>query len=613
MAKGQAKAKPVGEAVEEAMPDAETVEGQVEGYASSIEMIDKTAEREKTGEQKRTVRSVIPNYWHPDLPKKTTVGFPNAGVDCYRNVVFQMILHMPIFYNWLVWYKRHHAPEGHVCKLSDGTECRLCQLYEIARGYWIDESKSWMPTFKSFTHSLLHGWKPAGTDSEQDPAEYFEILYTAIQESTKPLMRGDLEDIFEVEIITAVRCNGDKPCNPTYTPRQQRFMMINLSGEEGDKLPEKPTLSDIIQQHFDYEDNLNACAECGGQKTTTEQIGSFPEILLVQLNRTSMSGKKIDTHVYLSEQLNIETRFMDERWGNNRKVISYKLTSVVLHHGSGVTRGHYSIGIKGKGDKWSKANDTQILNWDPEGPGGNPVHLDTGYLFTYRRLPTDDPRVQITEGESVLDPNAMQVDSGAAFDDGGVFEGFDSAAYPSVFEDSEPELASNILGDPKALGKLLDVMIPKVVDSYIARSANARHKEWEKWTNEWEKKRGAVQGPKTSAIGSDIGTGDAGDIVDWDKQRGRLQITLTTDSGKGAKVLDLEVQGMHYNKLQGTKRAMVEGDDEGEVEKPKKKAGMYSGLLKKVQGKAKEFEAGDNGKAKGKPKAKPKGKPKGKK
>lgn len=108
-----------------------------------------------------------------------------------------MILHMPVFYNWLIWYKDHHAPKGHVClrgSSEDGpSACPVCQLAEIAQGYWAGKTatESWMPTFEALTHSLLQGWKPAGVDSEQDPAEYFDVLYAAIKNSTKPMMYVD--------------------------------------------------------------------------------------------------------------------------------------------------------------------------------------------------------------------------------------------------------------------------------------------------------------------------------------------------------------------------------------------------------------------------------------
>lgn len=398
-----------------------------------------------------------------------------------------------------------------------------------------------------------------------------------------------MEDMLEVEIIMARRCTGEKPCKPTYAPTRHRFMMINLSGEEGDKLPEKPTLSDIIDNHFDHEDDLGACAECGGNRTAKDQIGNFPELLLVQLNRTSMMGKKINTHVYLTEQLNIETRFMDERWGNQRKVVQYKLTSVVLHHGKDVTRGHYSIGVKGKGDEWSMANDQQILDWVPEGPGGNPNHLATGYLFTYRRLPTnDEAETQNPQKEGTPEDDDSEVSS-------------DSDSGPP--KDPVPESGSNVF-DPKELGKLLDVMVPKVVDSYIARSADARRKEWEKWANGWGKKRekaDTAQAAKTSTsaidstIDSDIGTASNGDIVDWAKKRGRLQITLTEDAGKGARVLDLEVQGLHYNRLKrkkGEKADEADEADEAEEEEVKEKESTFNKFKKKVQGKAKDYGDG---------------------
>ncbi|KAJ5836171.1 Peptidase C19 ubiquitin carboxyl-terminal hydrolase 2 [Penicillium robsamsonii] len=564
----------------------EQVERHVEGEEvySDKEVKDKTEKRTKSGEDKRTLRPLIPTYWHPDLPDKTTVGFPNGGVDCYRNAVFQMILHMPIFYNWLIWYKEHHAPEGHVCKLGiseDGpTECQVCQLATIAQGYWAGETKSWKPAFRSLTRLLLRGWKPAGTDSEQDPAEYFDVLYNAIKNSTKPMMQGDLEDMFQVEIIMAMKCAGANPCEPRYIPRQQLFMMINLSGEEGDELPVKPTLADIIAQHFDHQDDYGACEQCGGTRTSTDHIGSFPELLLVQLNRTSAMGEKISTHVYLSEDLDIETRFMDERWGNERKVIQYKLTSMVLHHGRDVTQGHYSMGVKGKGDEWVKANDLEITDWIPEGPGCNPNHLPTGYLFTYRRLPTND-KVQ-TEGEAAKggrtpEPEDMQVDSNFFAD----------------FVSGLPEV-DDIPSRSEGLVRVLDVVIPKVLDTYIACTAESRRKEFEKWADEWEKKRGVKRGiQETSAIGPDIG--DNEEILNWTKERGRLEITLTGDKGKGAKLLDLEVQGMHFNRLKNNKRER----EEEEVDREKEKT--FSKIFNKVKGKAKNYdETGGNGKKKSK-------------
>ncbi|KAJ5959044.1 Peptidase C19 ubiquitin carboxyl-terminal hydrolase 2 [Penicillium vulpinum] len=563
----------------------EQVEEQQEA-ASDKEVKDSTEPREKTANESRTVRTTIPKYWHPDLPDRPTVGFGNRDVDCYRNVTFHLILNVPVFYNWLIWYKEHHAPKGHICNLGSSDEgdpmkCLVCELAEIAQGYWSGKIGSWMDNFVSLGDTLLHSWKPGGTSVEQDPAEYLEVLYNTIRDRTKLMMQGDLKDIFEVKIIEVTRCDGKSPCEPAYNPRNQLLMMISLSGEEGDVLPEKPTLSDIIQRHFDHEDDYDACTTCGGMRTSKEQIGSFPELLLVQLNRADTKGKKIRTHVYLSEELDIETRFIDERWGNKRKIIQYKLTSVILHSGD-PTHGHYCIGVKGKGDKWYLLNDEhKIQKWQPEGPGSDPIHLSTCYIFAYRRLPTGDE-------VPTPDYDAMQIDSGSVFDKN-LFPGFD---FDSGSLKPVSELDPNAWGNAKELGKFLNMMIPKVVDVYIARSENARHKEFKGWIDEWEKKKG-VKGVETSAIGPDIA-----DIVNWTKERGRLEITLTGDGGKGSKLLDLEVQGMHYNRLKGKKRAREEDEGDKEKEKGKGKGkGMFSNLKKKVRDKAKEFENG-NGKAK---------------
>jgi hypothetical protein len=137
---------------------------------------------------------------------------------------------------------------------------------------------------------------------------------------------------------------------------------------------------------------------------------------------------------------------------------------------------------------------------------------------------------------------------------------------PDLFTDSDFRY------DVKCLEQLLDAMIPKAIDTYIARTADLRRKEFEKWANEWEK-------------GGDQGTDK--EIVNWTKERGRLEITLTGDRGKGSKLLDLEVQGMHFNRLKKNKRPR---EEEEEVEKEGEKEKTFGRIMRKVKGKAKEYE-----------------------
>ncbi|KAI2670309.1 hypothetical protein DTO013E5_6493 [Penicillium roqueforti] len=620
-----------------------------------------TAQRGRSDEEK--MRTVIPKHWHPALPNKTTVGLPNARVDCYRNVVFQMLLHMPILHNWLIWYMNHHAPRGYVCKMGeDFRRCQVCELAEVFQSYWANETRNWIYTFRYLARTILLKWKPNGENSEQDPAEYFVKVYNAIKEGIRPMMKGDFEDMFEVGIIQRRECAGENPCAPRYTPSQQPVMLLPFS--EHNTLPARPTLGDVVKQYFENVDDLGTCPDCGGKKTSNDRIGRFPELLVIQLNRANDFGQKIQTHVYLTEQLNIETRFMDERWGNERKVVRYKLTSMVLHFGQHVQSGHYMIAVKGKGGQWSMANDTQVNDWDPEGPESSLDYPATCYLFTYRRLPTED------EAEKIPDDEAIQADSGLCSDDD-VFENVDpglglppvpentvvkipentvfenSVFEKSVFgnsifgnsvfgssvpENSVPESGASVWGvDPRTLEKLLEVIIPKAVDTYIARSADARHKEWDQWSKEWAKeweKRRTAEGANTTAKGANttaeganksaICPGCDKDMVNWQKQRGRLQVTLTENQGNGEKILDLEVQGLHYNRLKRkvgkeadkaeesaiTKvikkklKSTAKGDEETETEKGKGKA------KPKVKDTAKGDEEKGKGKAKGKAKTK---------
>lgn len=293
-----------------------------------------------------------------------------------------------------------------------------------------------------------------------------------------------------------------------------------------------------------------------------EQIGSFPEILFIQLNRIGETGKIIE-HVHFSDLLTIETQFVDER-RTNREPVQYKLYAVIMHMGQTMSTGHYKVGVKSSSGHWMMANDTKVQGWDATDFLNRPDHLADAYIFAYRRLPIDEAMESLNSAPSQ--------------------RGSQDSGHRTIINTPLPDVNR---GTGESVAKLVGDMIPGILDAYIARSEETRHKEWEKWTTEWMKKIQKDQGEELKNQGTKrphSGDGEEGDNMegvemeknryDWNKTRGRLEIILTEDQGKGERVLDLEVQGMHFNRLKGqvrkstksNKPAGNEKDDDDESE-----------------------------------------------
>jgi hypothetical protein len=125
--------------------------------------------------------------------ERTLGGFANEGLQCYRNVGFQMLLHLPIFCNWLDVYLQCHLPDDTPCNMGSSTvtgprECKLCELHEICTSDWNNEE---IPlVFTQLTKKILQTWKKATTTAtaEEDPAEYLEEVFNQLYNATDPML-----------------------------------------------------------------------------------------------------------------------------------------------------------------------------------------------------------------------------------------------------------------------------------------------------------------------------------------------------------------------------------------------------------------------------------------
>jgi hypothetical protein len=126
----------------------------------------------------------------------TDTGFKNPNNLCYRNVIFQMLMHAPVFLNWVNWYKEHHAAENSNCKSGEhGGPCKVCLFHYISTPYWQGgEQKPRLADCNKATailsQQVWRAWGRGGQEGrqEEDSPEYFEHLYEQLLQDTKPLL-----------------------------------------------------------------------------------------------------------------------------------------------------------------------------------------------------------------------------------------------------------------------------------------------------------------------------------------------------------------------------------------------------------------------------------------
>lgn len=134
-------------------------------------------------------QSGIPTAWDPEVEDSTEVGFPNLVVQCYRNATLQLLLHAPVFCNWLNWYKNHHAPKGYTCQRGeDGKECKVCQFQALCAVYWDGGVGKWKTTLNTITESVYDTWRADQEDEQSDAGEYLEEVVSQLREATKPML-----------------------------------------------------------------------------------------------------------------------------------------------------------------------------------------------------------------------------------------------------------------------------------------------------------------------------------------------------------------------------------------------------------------------------------------
>jgi hypothetical protein len=106
-----------------------------------------------------------------------------------------MLMHAPVFLNWVNWYKKHHAGKDDCEGGQNRGPCKICLFHDISTPYWEGgESEEILGSCDEaldiLSAQVWSAWGRQGKegDIEEDSPEYFEHLYHQLLQDVKPML-----------------------------------------------------------------------------------------------------------------------------------------------------------------------------------------------------------------------------------------------------------------------------------------------------------------------------------------------------------------------------------------------------------------------------------------
>ncbi|OJJ44186.1 hypothetical protein ASPZODRAFT_18953 [Penicilliopsis zonata CBS 506.65] len=336
--------------------------------------------------QETVIDSLIEEWWTTNnLPVDApTHGIKNGGDQCYRNSVLVMLLHTPVFVNWL------NSHNGGGC---DPKKCLVCLFKKLASVYWssgCDQgtrtrwmNKLWTPFYAR--------WCAKGTiprRGQQDATEFLVDLLNYLEE-TDPVLAQSLSQIFQVRTNRYKFCDKCKGPLVSMGPPDSWYWLSALLTSGGQTVV-STTLKRALRETMAPRPLDNeTCSKCGIKLSSKGLLDDeTPEVLLVCLDRikfangscikieTPVKDFDLDLNPYLD---NVAVR------QSQRKTVKYELYAAICHIGKQIMSGHYITYVKNGKGKIQKVNDLTVTP-GPESFGACAKLPVDAYLLAYRKV-----------------------------------------------------------------------------------------------------------------------------------------------------------------------------------------------------------------------------------
>ncbi|PYH92024.1 cysteine proteinase, partial [Aspergillus ellipticus CBS 707.79] len=305
---------------------------------------------------------------------------------CSRNSALIVLLHTPLFLNWLQRYYRAHG------QCARRKRCLLCGFNDLANAYWGTDPQR-APRFEDIYLPQVWErvketfWKDDPVKEQHDVCDFLENFFQQLHRETDAEGWQEARDIFEIRTKNDHVCQTCSHVMGGQTD-QKSFLIANFGSE---KQPGSDKITEVLKMpQPKFEAN---CEQCKRQtmQLPREKITYLPEILFVRINRLFYNKKggtyQLTHPIEAEERLIVPSEILDGPLKSTGEAC-YELYAIIWHNAQSTPWGHYICVVKDPKGQWAHVDDDDVtLNPSTKAILGHRARQQEAYVLVYRRLP----------------------------------------------------------------------------------------------------------------------------------------------------------------------------------------------------------------------------------
>ncbi|KAI6873590.1 hypothetical protein KC323_g1150 [Hortaea werneckii] len=313
--------------------------------------------------------------WPFKAPRPASKGLSNLGKGnfCYRNSLFQALLHLPALAHYTYYihdfavFPNDESPCG-----GCPEECVTCAISNLWIFYWWTEDYSphknetdcLRESVEHINSALLYSI-PKRHDLEEefksermsDPHDLLAYIFGQLEQHELEVQQENADtptgtELFGLWMDSLWECEdcGDKNFTQCVEPQRGLEITLQIPPSSPRRAIRPPSLVQYLREEFSEDLEIRCEGGCHTTKTDKPKlrkrhkiITRAPAVLKIMLKRFTQEGwgfKKNRIDVKYEEYLNLG-EFTD-----SDEPLIYRLDSVVAHSGSGTDAGHYVAGVR---------------------------------------------------------------------------------------------------------------------------------------------------------------------------------------------------------------------------------------------------------------------------
>ncbi|KAL0228189.1 hypothetical protein RCL1_004332 [Eukaryota sp. TZLM3-RCL] len=297
----------------------------------------------------------IEQYLSFKTPIRPSCGFRNVGNTCFLNATIQAIINLPPVYHYL---KHHHQ------NCSKNGFCSACALRKVSETAF-SSSHPIIPNPLVGSISALR--KSFRVGRQEDAHEFFISLMSHIQDGFTGGPKAErklpprvpcttaIHQIFGCFLASNVKCKAQ---NCTYSSRIFE-PVLGISLEINKRVKSLKDALDLFM-HKEVVEGYK-CEQCKKPVPVDKwfSIRTTPNVLVVHFKRFSFTGRgsKLSQKIPLPSLINLRPYTCDAVADDD---CVYSLSSVIVHHGSSLSFGHYTSFVKSSNGLWYHYDDESV-------------------------------------------------------------------------------------------------------------------------------------------------------------------------------------------------------------------------------------------------------------